>query len=604
MIANLKIRAKLATLIIIGLLSTLGVGLVSAGSMQTLQANLKRIEDQRIAQIMAINDAQAALERMRQGVYKYVISTSDNRDAAWKQINNEQQNIGMALMSYAGVSDDQQETEKINELKATLQAYYVERDQVLLLIDRGENSSALDRIGTELSDKEGAIAHRMQARVTANKQLIADAVAQSGKAASAARTTIFIGLVGCMLLAGGFGWLVMQDIVSRLKRLQVMAERLAAGDLTVDDHPVGSDEIHAVTVSLNAAIENIHQMTKSISHAVVTLNRFTGGLVTTANETGEGAAQVAATIEHLAQGAQDQSGVVGEMVTSINQVGQLAADADRSLAQAVAMSHDMIKITTEGQSATQEAVNQMSRIMTASQGVTETVTSLTEVSAEIGDVVEMISDISGQITFLALNASIEAARAGQYGRGFAVVADEVSKLADQTQASTERISALVADIGQHMNEATAKAEQAHRETKMGVNTIEKTGQAFGQINASVEQLARALTSVAENSSRVAENAVQLEGLAGRVNDTVEESSAATEQVSATAQQQAASTQQLVAAASELSGVAEQLEELVGQFRLTDSPLVAARQRRETGRKSSDKSSLDDLIDASGGITVE
>ncbi len=601
MIANLRIRAKLVALIAIGLLSTMAIGIVSASSMQTLQANLKLIQDQRIAQIMAINEAQVSLERMRQGVYRYLISSNEGRSAVWKTLGDEQQIIGMALSAYVGLSDDEQETKAISELLTTLQAYYAERDQVLLLIGPGENEAAVSRIGGELAEKERAISDAMQARVKANKQMIADAVAQSEQAAGQARTTIFTSLVGCMLLAGTFGWLVQQDIVSRLRRLQVMAERLAAGDLTVDDAAVGRDEIHGVTVALNAAIENIHQMTKSISHAVVALNRFTSGLVATANETGEGATQVAATIEHLAEGAQDQSGAVGEMVASIDQVGQLAADTDRSLSQAVGMSRDMIKIASVGQSASQEAVDQMSRIMTASQGVTESVNSLAQVSAEIGDVVEMISNISGQITFLALNAAIEAARAGQYGRGFAVVADEVSKLADQTQASTDRIGALVADIGQHMSEAAAKAEMAHRETEVGVSTIEKTGQAFGGINAAVEQLAQALTSVAENSSRVAQNAVQLEGLADRVNEAVEESSAATEQVSATAQQQAAATQQLVAAASELSGVAGELEQLVGQFRLTDSPLVAARKRPETGGKGN---GLDDLIDASAAVMVE
>ncbi len=603
MIANLKIRAKLVTLIIIGLLSTLGVGLVSVNSTRTLQSSLKRIQDQRIAQIMAINDAQVALERMRQGVYRYLISSDQDHSAVWKSLGDEQQIIGMALSTYVGVSDDEQERKEINGLLTILQDYYAERDQVLLLIGPGENEAALARIGGELASKERAIAEAMQARVKANKQLIADAVAQSEQAAGKAGTTIFIGLVGCMLVAGWFGWLVQHDIVSRLRRVQVMAERLADGDLTVDDHPVGSDEIHGVTVALNAAIENIHQMTRSISQAVVTLNRFTSNLVATAQETGEGANQVAVTIEHLATGAQDQSDAVGEMATSINQVGHLAADTDRSLAQAVGMSRDMIKIAGVGQSATQEAVDQMSRIATASQGVTESVKSLAQVSAEIGEVVEMISEISGQINFLALNASIEAARAGQYGRGFAVVADEVSKLADQTQESTERIGSLVAGIGEHMSEAASKAELANRETKMGVSTIEKTGQAFGGIHTAVERLAQALNSVAENSSRVAQNAVQLEELAGRVNETVEESSAATEEVSATAQQQAAATQQLVAAASELSGVAEQLEQLVGQFRLTDSPLVAARKRRESSGKG-EGNSLDDLIDASGGVIVE
>jgi methyl-accepting chemotaxis protein len=199
------------------------------------------------------------------------------------------------------------------------------------------------------------------------------------------------------------------------------------------------------------------------------------------------------------------------------------------------------------------AAEAMVLVNESTTAVTNAIARLDYNSDAIGGIVATITGIADQTNLLALNAAIEAARAGEQGRGFAVVADEVRKLAEEAQSAAGQISELIREIQAETQATVTIVDEGAARTQDGVKTVEHARQAFASIGAQVEELASGITLITSSMSEVAAVA--------------EQSSASSEQVSASTEQTSASAQEIAASAGALARTAEGLEQLVGQFRV-------------------------------------
>jgi methyl-accepting chemotaxis protein len=224
-------------------------------------------------------------------------------------------------------------------------------------------------------------------------------------------------------------------------------------------------------------------------------------------------------------------------------------------------------MANEGREMMASSTAQMERINAIVDDAVAKVQGLDAQSQEISKLVGVIQDISDQTNLLALNAAIEAARAGEHGRGFAVVADEVRKLAEQVSASVTDITGIVSGIQNESGIVAASLQEGHHEVEQGTSQIRTTGEKFNAINTAIAGMADHIQTVSENLADVAESSETMNASIEDIAAVSEESAAGVEQTSAAAQQTSSSMEEVAGSSEQLAKLADELNSLVAQYRI-------------------------------------
>jgi twitching motility protein PilJ len=315
---------------------------------------------------------------------------------------------------------------------------------------------------------------------------------------------------------------------------------LADGDLTVQA-TVSEDITGAIADSINFAIEALRDLVQTVNESSI--------LVDAASKQTEATAQqLMRAAEAQAKQAASASETVATMASSVEEISGNAERCSDVARHAVDIAH-------KGGEAVRRTIDGMNTIRETIQGTSKRIKRLGESSQEIGNIVELIEEIAEQTNILALNASIEASRAGESSRGFAVVADEVQKLAERSGTATRKIEVLVSTIQSDTNEAVVSMERSTTDVVGGALLAENAGAALEEI----EQVSHQMASLVQNISETGRDQTKLATAITRNMQVLTRISAKTKQ----------STAKTSVAISKLSELASQLRQTVKGFRLPD-----------------------------------
>ena len=359
-------------------------------------------------------------------------------------------------------------------------------------------------------------------------------------AETASARTLQLGTTVLALLVGILAaWLITRQITRPLQETLVAVERIAGGDLS-----------HTLQVSRRDEIGVLQQ---GIQRMGTTLRDLIGGIRDGVTQIASAAEELSAVTEQTSAGVNSQKVETDQVATAMHEMSATVQEVARNAADASRAASDADREATLGDRVVAEAIAQIERLAAEVTRSTEAMSHLQQESNKIGSVMDVIKAVAEQTNLLALNAAIEAARAGEAGRGFAVVADEVRGLAQRTQKSTEEIEGLVAGL-QQGTQQVATIMQSSRE--LTDSTVELTRKAGG----SLESITRTVSNIQSMNQQIAAAAEQQSAVAEEISRSVIN-------VRDISEQTAAASEETAASSVELARLGSQLQQMVSHFRV-------------------------------------
>nr|WP_237489993.1 methyl-accepting chemotaxis protein [Pseudomonas syringae] len=489
---------------------------------KTIDDTLRSPNETGIRQVKIAGDLRNGMTNFRLVFRRYLsVPNADNRQATYKAAD--------ALIAQVDAARSQLPVEANAAVDAALVAL---KQYKVLMTSISDMLQQTEQIRNDLQQQSVATAAR------ADDLAALQVISAKKEQGTAVVQLLSVALV--VLLIGIFAaFLITRQITVPLNSTVIAARRIADGDLTHDSSTTRQDEL--------GLLQNTMQ------HMTVSLRGLIGGIGNGVTQIATAAEQLSAVSEQTSAGVTLQKNEVDQVATAMNEMASTVQEVARNTEDASQAAKQASERAAHGSSVVQHATREIGQLAGEVQQLGEAMQRLTEDSGKIGSVIDVIKAVAEQTNLLALNAAIEAARAGEQGRGFAVVADEVRSLAQRTQNSTTEIEALIQALQKGTGAASGLMDASLQRTEGTVVLARQAEQALVEINQSIgtiEQMSQQISAAAEQQSAVTE---EINRSVLSVRDIADQSASATEQ-------SAAST-------VELARLGSDLQSMVARFKI-------------------------------------
>ncbi|TYP79655.1 methyl-accepting chemotaxis protein [Paenibacillus methanolicus] len=560
---KMSVGAKLQTgfFILSALMGT--ISFVSYSNLSNVDESYSDLIDRKAAIVFNTKSIQVNASQEISGLRAVLLGETGGNDT----VNNAMQALDANIEDTLQLVRIPEIAEALNKLKTLNASYKSEVEQVIQL-KQPDQQAAIKKAS------ETIIPIAREIRTTADEitqfqidELNNRNIENSESVANIKTTLLFLTIVS-ILISMFIGVLFTRMVTRPVIRIRDGARRIADGDLTGDDMTTKfDDEIGELAKSFNQMKGNLRALIGQASQNVLQVGAASEELAASAEQTSLATEQIAGSIQDIAGGAEQQAMRATEAAEAIDEITRGMNQAASSIQHVADLTISTTEKAKQGSVVAVQAVEQMNKVQQSVGQTADVIHMLGDKSTEIGDIVQMITEISSQTNMLALNAAIEAARAGEQGRGFAVVAEEVRKLAEQSGKAAAQIRTLIADMQDSTEQAVRSMQDGTTVVKSGIDMVRLTGEAFVDIVRSVEQVAAESQEV---SAIVEQVFASSKGVAETVNGVTRiarDSAGSTGNVASAAQEQNASMEEIAASAEDLSKLAQELQEAVRAFKV-------------------------------------
>jgi methyl-accepting chemotaxis protein len=476
------------------------------------------------------------------------------------------------------VNDSPRQSARAEDLGALLARKVAEMQEALDARRKQDFASAQTVVmsgrGKRTMDEIRALVETMAQE---ENNLLKARVTAADNAATFAIWTIVGGTILALVLAGLAGLMITRNVAGPMRTLTLAADRITVGDLTANiDVGDREDEVGALSRAFQRMVDSLRGMAgvaeriadgdlratltpqsaqDAVGHALVkmiaNLRTQIGSMVEGATVLGSAATEIVASTAQLASSASESAAAVSETTTTVEEIRQTAQMASQKARAVSDTAQKAVHVANSGRKSTEDSAAGMGRIRSQMDSIGESMMRLSEQTQAIGQIIATVEDLAAQSNLLAVNAAIEAAKAGEQGKGFSVVAQEVKSLAEQSRGATDRVRAILSDIQKATTAAVMATEQGSKAVEAGSRQAELAGDAIQALAGTVSEAAQAATQIAASSQQ------QLVGM--------DQVAGAMENIKQASTQNVASARQLENAARNLSELGNRLKSVAENY---------------------------------------
>lgn len=517
---RVSIRTKLFSSFFCIIILLVVLGIISILRMSSIQGRSTTISVNWLPSIVSVSQMKDELAEVRTQTYKIVFETKpEMREANKKTMTASMESLASLIKDYVTLVSSAAERINYDKTYAAINTYLAKVPEIINAGLSNNQDLGLELIGNAIDARKKAT-DALEEMIQINTSGAKTEVELAAKSSSSGRVIIIVIGLLAILIGIALALIISQGVAGSVAKLLSLMTKMASGDLRENVHIKSRDEFGTLAGTVNDMIAS--------------LRKLIGGTALSAQSVAAASEEISATTEQIASGSQSQAIAAQSMNELTQDLARAIDEVARNAEQALELSRQTKQGAEEGGKAVRDSSIGMAKL-------SEKMELLEQDSQKIGEIIEVIDEIAEQTNLLALNAAIEAARAGEQGRGFAVVADEVRKLAERSSDATKQIAHIIRGMQQN--------------TVLSVQAVGEVASLSDKTGVIIENIVVLVNSATEQMTGIAAACEEQAAQSNEVLRSIESIAAASQESAAAAEETAASSQMLAKLADELNNSA-------------------------------------------------
>lgn len=571
---NTKVKTKLLFMAATFLISLIIVGFAGYYYLQNSNNKMNTMYKDRLLAIEYLEEAKSVYNSSNTDLFELMVTTDNKRKNELVQsINTKRNTLQKNINEYSNTKIDPFEVNALKQLNDNIAIADQFKVYILTLSAANRSAEAYAEYNKSLSPISQKIEKNL-CDLTDYNVKDADKLNQQNEVDFTKAKFIIIGIILLALTIGILISIFIINLITKpIKLFEIYIEKVASGDLSEEtlqklgDVKIYNDEIGKLGYSIFNMRQKLWELLSKVSDASQQIAASSEEFNANVEESSMSIGEITKLVSTIAEGAEKQLNAVIDTSNVIQQMSVTIQQSDVNINEATKVAGKTLESTNNGEEAIDKTKEQMNNIKETVVELDGVVKKLGERSGEIGQIIETISSIAEQTNLLALNAAIEAARAGEQGRGFAVVADEVRKLAEKSKKATEKISKLISEIQKDTKNAVSAMYEGTNQVKIGMEVVEKAEQAFKNILILVHQITNGMQEISVTSQNIEIGSQQVVSSMSEVDSISKDVSSKSQSIATTLEEQTAAMHEIASSSEGLSKIAENLMVEVTRFKL-------------------------------------
>ena len=565
---NLKVGGKFAMLNALSILSIILIGFYAYSQEKSMADDMKIIYEDKFIPNNWISDAIDTNLRIDRILIEMMFSEDlDEKKALQEEMNEDVEEVLANFSTYENMDLSMEERNEITKFYDAVEDLTGKQDAVIELAVKGDNEKAYALYLSNIKEPRKNLVEALHNLKDIKETQTATISTKNLEKANETGERIILMVIIVAILIIGLAYVFSRAILIPVRELLQNIQQAQKGNFTVRANYQSKDELGSVVKTFNNMMSTIQGALGNVHKSAVEVGDNASNLSANIEQTSTTTGHVVASIQEIASGSEQTKNALENSSIILNEVTSSVSAIQGELINIEKIAGHSLEEAQTGATTISSNVEQMEKIQQSIIDSNQVIESLSRQVGEVDNILKVVNSISEQTNLLALNAAIEAARAGEHGKGFAVVADEVRKLAEQSLASTKSISEILSNIKQNTTRTVENMDVVLEEANKGLDATHSSADKFNEIYSGTTNMVPLITHMSNKMEEMTKSLSQFVDNTDEILHIAINNAANSEEVSASTEQQMNATEYMQKSAQALDKVATDLNEVLQEFKI-------------------------------------